>query len=246
VSDIECAALLQGLDGFDRTSLREGAAALLLWPENADRHIALGRLVEALESSEAGGDAEIGREQWAAWLAGEGGTKLQAIQPDGYHDAPLCAQAVILGAASVLLAGQLEFPALHYRIWIEALADDEEHRLEAARELLIATVSLCDRVAGISKIGEHRCRAQGPASDNHSTGGGLPATASIAANRVRRSRGGEGSCPSPTQRGFGSLATAEQGGIGDVARRQSLATQRRRADPWTRPGSALATLAGRA
>lgn len=148
--------MLQGLDSFDRTSLREGAAALLLWPENADRHAALGWLVEELRSNEVGGDSEIGRDQWVTWLAGEGGAKLQAIQPDGYHDAPLCVEATILGTASVLLAGQLEFPALHYRIWLEALADDEEPHLAAARELLIAVVSLCDRIADIAEIAGHR------------------------------------------------------------------------------------------
>jgi hypothetical protein len=156
VSEIEHGALLQGLDNFDRTSLREGAAALLLWPENADRHAALGLLVEVLGSCEAGGKSEIGREQWATWLAGEGGATLQAIQADGYEDAPTCVEATILGTRQALLAGQLEFPALHYRIWLEALAGDDEPCLEAARELLIAVVSLCDRVAEIAGIGGHR------------------------------------------------------------------------------------------
>ena len=156
VNDIEHAALLQGLGDFDRTSLREGAAALLLWPENGDRHAALRLLVEALGPSKAGGKPEIGREQWAAWLAGEGGATLQAIQPDGYNDAPICVEATILGTSQALLAGQLEFPALHYRIWMEALADGDEPHLEAARELLIAVVSLYSRVAEISGIGGHR------------------------------------------------------------------------------------------
>lgn len=39
--------LTHGLDGFNRFSLQQGVAALMLWPGNADRHAALQELVGA-------------------------------------------------------------------------------------------------------------------------------------------------------------------------------------------------------
>lgn len=151
-------ALLQGLGGFDRALLREGAAALSLWPENADRHAALQALIEALGSEpEAGGKEAIGGAEWAAWLAGEEGKTLQAIQPDGYEDAPSSVETTILGTRQCLLGGQLKFPAVHYQLWTEALAaanaSAEDPHLEAGLELLSATLSLCTRIAEYAEIG---------------------------------------------------------------------------------------------
>jgi hypothetical protein len=157
VSDARNPALLRGLDDFDRTSLREGAAALALWPKNADRHAALQALIDALGSEpEASGGLEIGVDQWAAWLAGEDGKALQEIQPDGFHDAPTAVEATVLGTRQGLLAGRLEFPALHYRLWMEALAGEADSHLQAGRELLTVAVSLCDRVAEIAQIGSYK------------------------------------------------------------------------------------------
>jgi hypothetical protein len=154
VSNAGTPGLLRGLDDFDRTSLREGAAALALWPKNADRHFALQALVEALGSEpETSGRVEIGAAEWAAWLAGEDGKALQEIQPDGFHDAPTAVEATVLGTRQGLLAGRLEFPALHYRLWMEALAGGDDPHLLAARELLTAATSLCNRVVEIAQLG---------------------------------------------------------------------------------------------
>lgn len=150
-------ALLQGLDDFDRTSLREGAAALALWPKNADRHAAFEALIDALASEqEGGGGSEIGAQGWADWLASEDARALQGVQADGYHDAPPAAEATVLGTRQGLLAGQLEFAALHYRLWMGALANGADSNLEAGRALLTAATSLCNRVVELGDIGSYK------------------------------------------------------------------------------------------
>ncbi len=157
MSDGPDPALLQGLGDFDRTSLREGAAALALWPMNADRHVALQALIEALASdSGASGGSEVGSDEWAAWLAGEDARVLQEVQPGGYHDAPLAVEATVLGTGQVLLGGRLEFAALHYRLWMEALADEVDPHLQAGRELLTAVTWFCNEIAESTQIGGYK------------------------------------------------------------------------------------------
>jgi hypothetical protein len=145
--------LTRGLDEFDRQSLREGAAALMLWPKNADRHAALQELVDALVAEpKEGGGRPIEAADWEVWLASEEAKALQEIHPDGIHDAPLAIEAALLGRKRALIAGHLEFPSLQYRLWMEALAGVHDPDLEAALDLLRATSEICHAVVEESGI----------------------------------------------------------------------------------------------
>jgi hypothetical protein len=147
----------RGLSGFSPRSLREGAAALALWPKNADRHVASQTLVDAL-TLDTGPDegAQMAAGDWAAWLAGEQGGALQAIQPDGLHDAPIAEEATVLGTRQGLLGGRLEFPALHYRLWMRALVGRDDPHLQAAQGLLTAAIGLCERAVEIADLGSYK------------------------------------------------------------------------------------------
>jgi hypothetical protein len=141
--------LTHGLGGFNRLSLQQGVAALMLWPGNADRHAALQELVAALATAAdgmAGRDIEAG--DWAEWLAGAEANALQGVQPDGIHDAPLAVQATLLGQRRALLGARLGHPAIHYQLWMESLHGIADPDLEAALLLLLAASSICDLVVG--------------------------------------------------------------------------------------------------
>jgi hypothetical protein len=147
-------ALTQGLEGFNRLSLQQGAAALMLWPGNADRHAALQELVAALATAPDGvAGRDIEASDWAEWLAGADANALQGIHPDGIHDAPLAFQATLLGRRRALLGARLGHPAVHYQLWMKSLRGITDPDLEAASLLLLAASSICDLVVEKGGLG---------------------------------------------------------------------------------------------
>lgn len=146
--------LTHGLDGFNRLSLQQGAAALMLWPGNADRHAALQELVAALATAPDGvAGRDIEASDWAEWLAGTEANALQGIHPDGIHDAPLAVQATLLGQRRTLLGARLGHPAIHYQLWMESLHGIADPDLEAALLFLLAASSICDLVVDKAGLG---------------------------------------------------------------------------------------------
>jgi hypothetical protein len=148
---------------FERSSVLGGAAALALWPPNSDRRVALRGLVDSLAAGEAtAAEAEpaIDAPGWRRWLESEDGKAIREIQPDGIHDAPLTIDTALLGQRRALLAGDLEFPDLHYRLWMEAvaaqLAAAPDPGLRSSLDLLEAVSRLSDRVIRGGQIGGYR------------------------------------------------------------------------------------------
>jgi hypothetical protein len=160
------AGLTQGLAGFEVRSVREGAAALSLWPPNADRHAALGCLIEALSALPFRADRPaMEASDWRRWLDSEASLAFRSTYPAGVHDAPLAQEVSIDGERFGLLAGDLEFPAVQCRLWEEALVDQDEPCLVAARQCLLGVARLGDRViaaAGIASMRwpDHRLRGE--------------------------------------------------------------------------------------
>jgi hypothetical protein len=146
------------LEGFERTSLLQGAAALALWPPNADRHVALKALVDELaaDGDGAAGERRIGAADWRRWLGSEASEPLRQVQPAGVHDAPLWAQVALQGAPRTLLAGDLALPGLHYWLWVASLAslvaEEEDPDLRAGLELLWAVAWMADCVASAAAL----------------------------------------------------------------------------------------------
>ncbi len=139
----------------------------MLWPKNADRHAALQELVDALAAEpERSGGKPIEADDWTAWLASEEAKTLQGINPEGVHDAPLAVEAALLGHKRSLLAARLEFPTLHYRLWMEALSAISDPDLEAAVDLLMSTATICDLIVERSQLGSSKWPDhQSPGSD---------------------------------------------------------------------------------
>src|SRR6476469_8497591 len=106
---------------FNHASRVQGAAALALWPPNADRHAALNALIDELAEADpdAFPAAQISAADWRSWLGGSASRALRSIQPDGVHDSPLAFEVPLCGQPRSLLGGDLEFPDLHYRLWLE-------------------------------------------------------------------------------------------------------------------------------
>lgn len=154
--------LTLGLDRFEPFSLAQGAAALALWPPNADRHVALNSLVDALAerpmSSQTG--VEIEARHWRRWLASRLSGSFRAIQPAGTHDAPLTIEAALLGKRRALLGGDLEYPDVYYCVWTQAiagvLAEGPDRALEDALDLLLAAARLSDHVSRAAILGAYR------------------------------------------------------------------------------------------
>jgi hypothetical protein len=140
----------------------QGAAALALWPPNADRHVALNALVDQLaaEGSIATGGAPIDVRRWRQWLASRSSKQLRRVQPHGIHDAPLSVQGVLLGSRRGLLAGNLESPDVHYRLWTEAISglleEGPDPALRTALDLLDNASRLSDRVVASAELGGYR------------------------------------------------------------------------------------------
>ena len=125
----------------------------MLWPDNADRHAALQELVAALAAPNAVAGPDIRASDWADWLSSTEASALQAIQPDGIYDAPLAVEATFLGRRRALLAGRLQHPAVHYRIWMECLVGIADPDLETALRLLSATTSISDSIVARADLG---------------------------------------------------------------------------------------------
>jgi hypothetical protein len=156
-------SIAAGLDGFEPLSVIRGAAALALWPANSDRHVALNGLVDELSTrplAPARGKPPIDAAHWRRWLAGRSSKRLRRTQPDGIHDEPLCVQAALLGRRCALLAGDLEFPGVHYRLWYGALdsllAEAPDPALRGALDLLENVARLSDRVVSDAELGGYR------------------------------------------------------------------------------------------
>jgi hypothetical protein len=154
--------LIDGLHRYDRASLLRGAAALSLWPLNADRHVALKELVDALAEARDGraNACQVGARDWRKWLASRESAALRAIQPAGIYDAPLCVETALLGERVGLIGGDLEYPDLQYRLWIDAVASAEETapdpELAQARQVLIAGARISDRLIRVAQLGSYR------------------------------------------------------------------------------------------
>jgi hypothetical protein len=151
---------VSGLERYDSWSVARGAAALSLWPPNADRHVALRALVETVPvlANEVGPAIEV--KDWHLWLASRSSKKLRGLRRDGIHDEPIAVDAALCGRRYELLAGSLESPALQYRLLIEAIcacdARDEDERLLEAVSLLEAVALLSDRVTRLADLGRYR------------------------------------------------------------------------------------------
>lgn len=155
--------LTSGLDRFKPFSLAQGAAALALWPPNADRHVALNSLVGALSMRprswpETG--LEVEARHWRRWLASRASGPFRAIQPAGTHDAPLAIQAALLRKRYALLGGDLEYPDMHYKLWTQAIADVlakcPDRRLQDGLDLLLTAARLSNHVSFTAGIGAYR------------------------------------------------------------------------------------------
>jgi hypothetical protein len=146
---------------FDPESVRCGAAALALWPRNADRMRALAALTRALpldgRASPGGNDAPDPRRRppitpagWRAWFNSEDSRAIRDTVPDGVFDAPTYVEAELLGARFRLMAGYLDAPDVHYRLWMEALRHivikGTDSHVGAATRLLLATAGLSEMV----------------------------------------------------------------------------------------------------
>lgn len=154
--------ITSGLGRHRRASVMRGAAALALWPPNADRHVALNALIDALatETREHDDRRQIEVEDWRSWLATNQSRALREIEPAGLHDAPLCVETSVLGERYGLIGGDLEYPDLHYRLWADAidrtLQVSEDPGLARARELLLCTARISDHLVRVAELGGYR------------------------------------------------------------------------------------------
>ena len=82
---------------------------------------------------------------------------LRRVQADGIHDEPLSVLVALGGERHALLAGDLESPDLHYRLWVDALArllaDAPDPDLRGALDLLESASRLSSRVVLNSSLG---------------------------------------------------------------------------------------------
>jgi hypothetical protein len=147
-----------GLERFESFTVQQGAAALALWPANADRHVAVSALIDAaapLDRSDTG--EPMRREHWRRWLTSRSSKLLREVRPDGVHDEPLSVQAVIRGSRRALLAGALESADLQFGIWSTALDDvpscDDDPALAGAQAVLQQAAALCERAVTVSGLG---------------------------------------------------------------------------------------------
>lgn len=149
----------EGLEGFDLWSLRHGAAALALWPPNADRHAALTALLTDLSRRHKGkGGRTVCAGDWSAWLTSASSERFRGVQPDGLHDAPTDNPVALLGQRRALLGGALEDPGLHFGSWMSALSESldevgEDVHLRRALATLQVVADLADRVIRRSDLG---------------------------------------------------------------------------------------------
>jgi hypothetical protein len=152
-------ALAGALTRFDGYSVRRGAAALALWPRNADRHVALSALVTAVAVDprpDASRRPPIEAKDWRRWLASAASANVRAAQPAGMHDTPAVLLAVIAGEPCILLAGALEYPNVHYRLWTDsieaALREKHDAKLAQALALIYAGAWLSTRAATLGGL----------------------------------------------------------------------------------------------
>jgi hypothetical protein len=146
--------MIQGLEQFDELSVARGAAALALWPTNADRHVATGSLIHAIGQHHAAFVDRSGRPidaaGWRAWFEGDEGARLQAFRQDGFHDSPLWVSGTIIGRPIALIAGDLEAPDLQYRLYAGTLAamlaERRSPELVAAFRVLATAAGLSNRM----------------------------------------------------------------------------------------------------
>ena len=153
----------ENLSEFERFSVLRGAAALALWPPNSDRHVALRVLVDSCADASDNGTGSappIDAAGWRRWLAGPGAAAVRATQPDGTHDAPIAADTALLGRHRALIAGDLEFPDLHYRLRMEALytllSEAQDPQLLAALQTLEVVSVLCGQVVTRAGLGWYK------------------------------------------------------------------------------------------
>jgi hypothetical protein len=136
-----------------------GAAALSLWPPNADRHVALRALIDAAPHLSNDSGPAIDAVAWQRWLGSRSSKKLRMFRRDGIHDEPLVSQGVLRGRGHDLLAGSLESPALQYRLLVDALtlcgADDDD-TLRDALCLLEVVARLSTRIVWNAKLAGYR------------------------------------------------------------------------------------------
>jgi hypothetical protein len=148
-----------GLERYCPWSVAQGAAAMSLWPANADRHVATRTLIRAAAALGETSGPTIDAEGWRRWLASRSSKKLRHTRRDGVHDEPLVGDAVLRGKRYLLLAGALESPALQYRILVdalcEALAAGDDPAFRRALGLLESVARLADRVVRLSGIAGH-------------------------------------------------------------------------------------------
>ena len=146
-----------GLEGYCPWSVAQGAAAVSLWPANADRHVATRTLIRAAAALGGTSGPAIDAEGWRRWLASRSSKKLRQTRRDGVHDEPLVGDAVLRGKRYFLLAGALESPALQYGLLVdalcEALATGDDPAFRTALSLLESVARLADRIVRLSGIG---------------------------------------------------------------------------------------------
>jgi hypothetical protein len=148
-----------GLDRYQFVSVLRGAAALTVWPPNADRVIALDQLSAALLHSGQHGGAQVRVGDWRRWFASGGSRSLRDVVPDGICDSPSCVQACVLGHRYELLAGFLDAPDLMISIWTGALAqvisDTGDAIVGDALEVLLAAVAISHRISKAGDLGTY-------------------------------------------------------------------------------------------
>ncbi len=115
--------------------------------------MALRALVDALATPpDSAGGAEITAADWAEWLSSDDAAALQGILPDGRHDAPLVSEAALMGLRREFLGGRLESPGLHYRLWMEAMAESEDPQVRTALHALATPVAIGARVIEVGEL----------------------------------------------------------------------------------------------